>query len=165
MNQRRHSNRILTLTLALAMAASAGAAAQSEDSLQVGRSPTLVKYGKWITLAAAVGMGLKAASTHNAADRAYSQLTTYCDVDATRCNLGPTGRYLDPVSEGYYQAALAGDRRARGWLVGGELALIGTAGMFVWELTRPSGPPRNIPFEPTLTVGPVSTQFGILAHF
>ena len=57
------------------------------------------------------------------------------------------------------------DNRARGWLLSGELTLIGTAGLFVWELTRPKDRPRNIPFEPMMTVTPVSTRLGVAAHF
>lgn len=142
------------------------AAQQPADSLLVTRSsPVLVKYGKWAVLAAAVGMGLKAASAHHDADRAFARLEGYCAVDRTRCDQGPGDRYLDPVSEGYYQAALSGDRRARGWLLGGEVSLLGAAGLFVWELTRPRTPPRNIPFEPSFRVIGPRTEMGLTLHF
>jgi hypothetical protein len=49
--------------------------------------------------------------------------------------------------------------------VGGELALVGTVGLFVWELTGPRRGPRDIPFEPTLTVTPAETRFGVSASF
>ncbi len=141
-------------------------AQQPADSLfQPHSSPVLVKYGKWAVLAAAVGMGLKAASAHDDADRAFARLDDYCAGDRTRCDQGPGGRYLDPVSEGYYQAALSGDRRARGWLLGGEVSLLGAAGLFVWELTRPKTPPRNIPFEPSFRVIGPRTEMGLILHF
>ena len=142
------------------------AAQQLADTLFVPRSsPVLVKYGKWAALAAAVGMGLKASSAHHDADRAFARLDAYCGDDPSRCDQAPGGHYLDPVSERYYQAALSGDRRARGWLLGGEVTLLGAAGLFVWELTRPKSPPRNIPFEPNFRVLGPRTELGVTLHF
>jgi hypothetical protein len=134
------------------------------DSLLLRRSP-LVTYGKWAVLAAAVGMGLKAAAAHRDADRAFDRLERWCLEDQTRCDQSANGSYLDPVAEGYYQTSLTRDRHARGWLLGGEAALLGAAGLFVWELTRPRSPPRNIPFEPTFTVLGARTQVGLAIPF
>ena len=139
--------------------------AQRSDSVMVRSAPALIKYGKWLTLAAAVGMGIKAAGAHDDADRAFARLTQYCDGNAARCDQQASGSYADPVAEGYYQSSLSHDRRARRWLFGGEITLVGTAGLFVWELTRPKHPSRNIPFEPTITVTPETTQFGVRAAF
>jgi hypothetical protein len=141
------------------------ATAQQIDSAAVRTSPVLVKYGKWATLAAAVGMGIKAATAHHAADQAFSRLTRYCNTDSSRCAQGSNGAYVDPIAEGYYQASLRQDGRARRWLVGGEVALLGTAGLFVWELTRPKRTPRNIPFEPSLEFTPGATRLGLRAAF
>lgn len=140
-------------------------AAQRADSILVRSSPILIKYGKWLTLVGAVGMGIKAANAHDDADRAFARLTQYCSGNAARCGQQPSGSYADPVAEGYYQSSLRHDRRARRWLLGGEITLVGTAGLFVWELTRPKHPSRNIPFEPTITVTPETTQFGVRAAF
>src|SRR6476659_6571293 len=107
----------------------------------------LVKYGKWAVLAGSVAMNYLALRSHNRADDAFSALKSLC-VDRSRCDLGPDGSYLDPQSENLYQTALHYDRIARGWLLGGEAALAGSAALFVWELTRPKGRPGNIPFEP-----------------
>jgi hypothetical protein len=123
-------------------------AQQSADSLFRRSSPVVVKYGKWVVLAAALGMGLKASSAHHDADRAFARLERYCGVNPNNCAQLPSGSYSDPVAEGYYKASLQSDRRARGWLLGGEAALVGAAGLFVWELTRPRSLPKNIPFEP-----------------
>jgi hypothetical protein len=141
------------------------AAQQPADSLFARRSPALVKYGKWVALAAAVGMGLKAASAHGDAEDAFDRLERYCDVDQLRCTQRPNGSYFDPVAEGYFQTSLSRDSHARGWLLGGEAALLGAAGLFVWELTRPKNPPRNIPFEPTVRVIGARTQLGVLVAF
>lgn len=137
----------------------------ASDTTWVRTSPFLLKYGKWVSLAAAVGMGLKAASAHRAADRAFDRLDSYCSVDPTRCDQKPNGDYIDPVAEGYYQTSLRHDRRARGWLLGGEVTLLGTAGLFIWELSRPKHPPRNIPFEPSFSVVGGTTRLGIQVPF
>lgn len=139
--------------------------AQGSDTIMIRNSPTLIKYGKWLTLAAAVGMGIKAADAHNDADRSFARLSRYCEGNAAHCDQLPSGQYVDPAAEAYYQSSLGHDRRARRWLLGGEITLIGTAGLFVWELTRPKYPSRNIPFEPTITVTPETTQFGVRAAF
>lgn len=128
------------------------------DSLMRRSSPFAVKYGKWALVAAAIGMGMKAASDHDAADRAFDRLTAYCDGQAQGCLKGPGGKYVDPVAEGYYQSSLSKDRHARGWLLGGEVTLLGAVGLFVWELSRPKSLPKNIPFQPELEWTPARTR-------
>ncbi len=140
-------------------------AAQQADTAWVRGTPFAVKYGKWVTLAAAVGMGIKAADAHRDADRAFKSLGDYCDPDHTRCDTGPSGHYLDPVAERYYQTSVRRDRHARGWLLGGEGALLATAGLFVWDLTRPKQPPKNIPFAPTVSVVGSTTRLGLRVAF
>ncbi len=124
-----------------------------------------LKYGKWLALAAALGMGWQAAAVHADADRAFDRLQAYCAADPTRCRTAPGGRYLDPRAEGFYQTALARDREARRWLLGGEVAFLGAAALFVWELTRPKKPPDNIPFEPELRVLSRRTEVGVRVAF
>lgn len=149
---------IAALALAAFLAVVPLAAQQATDSLVRRPSPALVKYGKWAVVAAAIGMGLKASSAHHDADRAFNRLNNYCFSQPAGCPQSPGGKYLDPVAERYYQQSLAGDRRARSWLLGGEGALLGAAGLFVWELTRPKTLPRNIPFNPELRWSPGETQ-------
>lgn len=139
--------------------------AQQIDSSLVRGTPTLVKYGKWATLAAAIGMGIRAADAHHDADRAFDRLSQYCVADQARCQQSASGSYLDPQAERYYQSSLGNDRTARRWLLGGEITLLGTAGLFVWELTRPKHPAHNIPFEPTIRVTPEHTSFGLRTAF
>ena len=114
----------------------------------VRRSPPVIRYGKWIALGSSLAFGMLSQAEHVDADRAYSALEDYCLTDQTRCNTGPDGHYLDPVSEGYYQASLTHDRRAGRWLWGGEALFLSAAAGFIWELARPRGPPENIPFAP-----------------
>lgn len=156
---------LVTLGLGAALALPLLAQQPADSLFRPRAAPALVKYGKWAVLAAAVGMGLKASSAHHDADRSFQRLEDYCVDDRSRCDRGPGGRYLDPVSEGYYQAALSGDRRARGWLLGGEAALLGAAGLFVWELTWPKAPPKDIPFEPSFRVIGPRTEMGLILHF
>jgi hypothetical protein len=124
----------------------------------------LVKYGKWAVVAGSVGMNYLALKSHNRADDAFNSLEALC-VDPSRCNLGPDGSYLDPEAENLYQTSLHYDRIARGWLIGGEVALAGAAALFVWELTRPKGRPGNIPFEPEVRSMRWGTGLGLRVPF
>ena len=129
-----------------------------------GLSP-LVKYGKWVLAAGSAGMTYLALRAHNRAEDAFDQVEASCGATNSRCNLGPSGAYLDPEIEGFYQNSLRYDRIARGWLIGGEAALAGSAVLFVWELTRPKGRPENIPFEPEVRSLRGSTGLGLRFGF
>ena len=124
----------------------------------------LVKYGKWAVLAGSVGMNYLALRSHNRAEDAFNALKAVC-VDRSRCDLGPDGSYLNPLSENLYQSSLRYDRIARGWLLGGEAALAGSAALFVWELARPKGRPGNIPFEPEVRAMRSGTGLGLRVAF
>jgi hypothetical protein len=145
----RHLSALLALTVALATPAGA------QDS------GPLVRYGKWALAAGAVGMNLLAARAHNRADDAFGAIEEACFLDSTRCLLGPDGGYADPRIEGLYQSSLRYDRNARRWLVAGETALLGAAAMFVWELTRKTHKPDNIPFEPEVRSLRQATGVGV----
>ena len=129
-------------SLALAWTLLLAPAAQAQGS------PPLVKYGKWMLAAGAVGMNLLAASAHNDAEDAFGRIEEACFADRFRCIVDGEGRYADAEIETLYQSSLHEDRVARRWLILGETALVGAAAMFVWELTRKSHEPDNIPFEP-----------------
>ena len=149
----------LTLLLASLMLGSSPAAlaAQAPDTTLYRSSPFLLKYGKWVLLAGALGMGYQAAQAHQDADAAFNRLEDYCFEDHARSTRASGGKYLDPRAESLYQTSLSHDRKSRGWLIGGEVSLLGAAGMFVWELSRPKRPNPNIPFEPTVNFrGPVT---------
>jgi hypothetical protein len=156
----------LVLFLGLLLTLTAPLSAQDRADSLLGRpSPFPVKYGKWVLLAASIGMGLQAASAHRDADRAYDRLDRYCTNQPAGCAQDGSGRYLDPVAEDLYQSSLSHDRHARNWLFGGEAALVGAAGLFVWELTRPKSLPRNIPFEPQIRWTGRETRLGVSAAF
>jgi hypothetical protein len=154
------------LLLGLLLTLTAPLSAQDRADSLLGRpSPFPVKYGKWVLLAASIGMGLKAASAHRDADRAFDRLDRHCINQPAGCAQDGSGRYLDPVAEDLYQSSLSHDRHARNWLIGGEAALVGAAGLFVWELTRPKSLPRNIPFEPQIRWTGRETRLGVRATF
>ena len=133
--------RLATALLVVGLVA-APAAAAAQDS------PPLVRYGKWLLAAGAVGFNLLAAESHQNADDAFNTLEDLCFEDFDRCDLGPDGTYLNPQIESLYQTSLHYDRETRTWLIVGETALVASATMFVWELTRHTDKPDNIPFEP-----------------
>lgn len=145
--------RRLAALLPLTLLVATGAAAQ--------QTGPLIRYGKWVLAAGAVGMNLLAAREHNRADDAFDALRSSCFEDFARCDLGPDGSYLDPQIESLYQTSLHYDRQARVWLFGGETALVAAAGMFVWELTRKTDKPDNIPFEPEVRSLRQATGVGI----
>ena len=151
-------SRVTALLLGLLVALAPSARAQ-------GVGP-VVKYGKWVLAAGAIGMNLFAASAHNDAEDAFDQIENACLEDALRCIINVEGRYAEGEIEALYQTSLHKDRAARRWLVLGETALVGAAAMFVWELTRKNHEPENIPFEPEITtLRNGATRFGVRVPF
>jgi hypothetical protein len=132
--------RPLSALLALTIVLTTPAAAQETGPL--------VRYGKWALAAGAIGMNLLAAQAHNRADDAFDGIEEACFLNRSRCDLGPDGGYADRGIEALYQRSLHYDRSARRWLIAGETALLGAAALFVWEMTRKTHKPDNIPFEP-----------------
>jgi len=128
-------------------------------------SPFYVKSGKFLLLGLAAGMSIKAATIHDKADESYDDLQNLCFSDPPRCTRGSDGAYEDPVAEDLYQTTLHYDDQARLWLYGGEVTLLGSAALFVWELTRPKNPPKNIPFEPEVSVVGSQTRLGFRVEF
>ena len=130
------------------------------------RIPAAAKYGKWALLAGSIGFNLAALHQHHLADDTFAQLSDLCTAaDHIRCATGPDGRYADPVAEGIYQSSLRSDRRARLWLIAGETMLLGSAAVFVWELSRPKGPNPNIPFTPRVGMMGDRATLGIAIAF
>ncbi len=110
-------------------------------------------------------MNLLAARAHDRADNAFNALEEYCLTDQIRCIVNTEGRYADSFSESLYQQSLHQDRQARRWLFGGETALVGAAALFVWELTRRTHKPDNIPFEPEVRSLRQATGVGLRIGF
>jgi hypothetical protein len=115
--------------------------------------------------AGAVAMNLLAAQAHDRADQNFQALEDRCLADHTLCDLDPSGTYSNAQSEALYQESLRYDKQARWWLFGGETALAGAAAMFVWELTRNTPKPDNIPFAPEVRSLPNATGIGLRMEF
>jgi hypothetical protein len=156
------AGRAVGLVLALGLAAFP-VSARAQDSA-TGSGP-LIKYGKWVLAAGAVGMNYLAARAHDRADDRFNLLEQRCFDDQTLCNLDASGHYVNGDSERFYQESLRYDRQARRWLFGGETALVASAAMFVWELTRHTAKPDNIPFEPEVRSLRQATGIGIRVGF
>jgi len=145
--------RALSMLLALTLALTTPAAAQETGPL--------VRYGKWALAAGAIGMNLLAAQAHNRADETFDRIEEVCFLNPRRCDLGPGGDYADGRIETLYQRSLHYDRSARRWLIAGESALLGAAALFVWEMTRKTHKPDNIPFEPEVRSLKQATGVGV----
>ena len=150
-------NRTLSVLLVLTLASTTSAAAQ--------QTSPFIRYGKWLLAAGAVGMNLAAARAHDRAEDSFDAIEEACFANSTRCTLGPEGGYADRQIEDLYQASLHYDRSARRWLIAGETALVGAAALFVWEMTRKTHKPDNIPFEPEVRSLRSATGVGLRFSF
>ncbi len=128
--------------VALALVAARPLAAQSDSGRAY--TPPIVHYGKWGAAALFVGFTSLGVIEHDRANSAYDRLTAYC-LNTGPCTIGADGRYTNPGAESRYQEVVNGDRAARLWLVSGQVALAGTAALFIIELLKEHGT-RNIPF-------------------
>jgi hypothetical protein len=113
--------------------------------------PTVVRVGKWATLAGSVLFGVAAYNAHQDAEATYDELRERCRTVDFSCLLDERNTYLDPVSEGLYDASQQADRRAARYLIGSEVLFVATAAGFIWELTHRREEPENIPFVPRVT--------------
>ena len=137
----------------------------AQEEIRVTPSPFYIKYGKFLLLGLSAGMSIKAAHVHGQAEDAFNDLENYCFQPGTSCVIGGNGAYLDPIAEDLYQTSVSYDKEARNWLYAGEATLIASATFFIWELTRPKNPPKNIPFEPQVTVVGTQTRLGFRVGF
>ncbi len=161
-------SRVLALFVVLTLWLDPSAAlAQATGAKGVPSSGTgpVIRYGKWVLAAGALGMNYLAARAHDRADERFHVLESRCFADAGLCDVDGAGRYVSSESERLFQESLRYDGRARRWLFGGETALLGAAAMFVWELTRHVPKPDNIPFEPEVRSLRRATGVGVRIGF
>ena len=123
------------------------------------RPPAAVRIGKWAALGLAAGFTAMGAVTHDRADRNYQTLFDYCRAHGP-CPLLADGRYGNAGAEEIYLRVRGDDRAARAWLAGGQVALVGSAVLFIMELKR-RREPANIPFAPYLAAGRFGTLVGL----
>jgi hypothetical protein len=123
-------------------------AQQATPEPRPGWTGPVAHYGKWVTAAAAIGLTALAVREHDQSAVAWDRLMLICRTDNADCAVGPDGRYLNNVAEGYYQRSRYYDARARRRLIGGQVALVVAAALFITDLARGPGGPPNIPFDP-----------------
>ena len=139
------------LLFCLALAAGTRASAQGPQPglpTEPGWTRGLIHYGKWATAATALVLTARGAREHSHSAREWDQLIDLCRADNQACVVGADGRYVNPVAEQHYQGSIAFDRRAHGWLLGGQASLIVTAALFVADLRHHTNGPDNIPIQP-----------------
>ena len=108
------------------------------------RGWTAVRVAKWALAGATVGLGYYALRQSTRADRAYGDLRRLCVTTPSACTLDGS-RYPDAHAEGLYAVSLRHDRRAQAGILVGQVTLLGSAALFVYDLRNGRGP-ENIPF-------------------
>ena len=122
-------------------------------------TPAVVRLGKWAALGLAAGFTAMGAARHDRADRHFQSLLDYCRAHGP-CPLRADGRYGNAGAEEIYLRVRGDDRAARAWLAGGQVALVGSAVLFIVELKRKKEP-ENIPFAPYVEAGRFGTLVGL----
>lgn len=125
--------------------------AQTSASVPHGRW-SRVRVAKWALLGAAVAFGGYALVSSRRADDAYGELTALCHTDAARCTL-VDGRYMDATAERLYRTAVSSDRRAQIGIIGGQITVLGSASLFIYDLRNGRGP-SDIPYPSAFAPAP-----------
>lgn len=130
----------------LGLVSPVGAQERPQTQPARGWSRSVVHYGKWATAATAVGLTILAAREHGRAQNDWRQLLDLCQSNNAACQLRSDGQYVDYDAELLYQRTTYYDRRARSRLIGGQVALLVSAAMFIIDLRHHGGDAPNIPF-------------------
>ena len=134
-----NARRVLAFVALLALPSILGA--------QTPRQPgswTPVRIAKWSLLGAAAGFAAYALEHSTAAERANDRLRALCSAQPERCQLDG-GVYADADAEALFRRVTREDHLARVGIVGGQIALLGSVGLFVYDLRNGRGP-RDIPY-------------------
>lgn len=134
---------VATLMLACTLATAAGGAQVPPPAASPGRWST-VRVAKWVLLGAAVGFGGFALANSTRADVAYGELNALCHANPDRCAIRDGG-YTDADAERLYDDAVRGDRNAQIGIIGGQITLLGSASLFIYDLRNGRGP-SDIPY-------------------
>ena len=135
----------LAATLAChALGGSASAGAQAPARVPPTGGWSAVRVAKWALLGAAVSFGVYALAESRRGDDAFAELRALCRADQTHCRMAG-GRYAEPRAEALYARATAADRRAQIGIIGGQVTLLGSAALFVYDLRNGRGP-SDIPY-------------------
>lgn len=162
---RSRSSRLLALLLASALVVATPTALRAQAA---GGAPapaaahrwTAVRVAKWALLGTAAAFGAYALSHSTRADRAYGDLRRLCVAVPAGCTLDG-GRYVAPRAESLYGTSLREDRRAQLGIVGGQVALLGSVALFVYDLRNGRGP-GNIPYPGGAARGAAPPRPGVM---
>jgi hypothetical protein len=103
---------------------------------------------KWSTLLVSTGAAAYGFNQNRVADREYEELEQICFGNPALCEREPgTDRYVDAAMESRYQEIVDRDDRARLALLAGQLGLIASIAMFIFDLPDKSTP-EDIPYDP-----------------
>lgn len=137
--------RLPLLLLAFGLAAPVASPAGAQTPVHGGRPGwSAVRVAKWALLAGAAGFAGYALTRSTRAEDAYQGLRRLCDTEPARCTLS-NGRYDDAAAERFYHTARQEDRRAQVGIVAGQVTLLGSVGLFIYDLRNGRGP-ANIPY-------------------
>lgn len=142
----------LRICAALVVAAAGAPCLVAQDSLAPAPRTShnwtrpVVRYGKWLSAATAVGFTLLAAHEHDTANRSWQRLLDLCRQDNAACQLAADGRYAAYQAELLYRQTLYYDRRARNRMIVGQISVLTSAALFILDLRHGGGSPPNIPF-------------------
>lgn len=134
--------------LTAALASSASASESNGGFLPLPRYGKWVTVTKWLTLAAAAGLGTMAAIVHEDAEDSFAELERACLADPDNCrNVTADGAYADPQLESLFQDVVTKDRTARWSLIGAEVSFGASVLLFIVDFQKKSGP-GDIPYDP-----------------
>ena len=112
---------------------------------------TPVRLAKWALLGGAVGLGMYALHNSRIAEQSYEGLRERCYTIEDACFVF-AGKYQDAQSEALYQRAVAADRRAQFGIYGGQAAVLGSVGLFIYDLRNHPGP-ADVPYHTSRAIG------------
>lgn len=136
---------LASLLASLAVTAARPAAAQTPRAHPLRSGWTKLRIAKWALLGTAVGFGAYALHYSTRADRAYNELHASCNAYPDRCQLDGSGHYTYGPSETLYQRTVHSDRRAQIGIYGGQITLLGSVALFIYDLRNEHGP-GNLPY-------------------
>ncbi len=134
--------------LTAALARSAPASEANGGFLPLPKYGKWVTVTKWLTLAAAAGLGTLAAVIHKDADDSFAELERLCQADPDNCRaVTADGAYEDPQLESLFQDVVSKDRTARWSLIGAEVSFGTSVLLFIVDFQKKAGP-GDIPYDP-----------------
>lgn len=147
--------RTLTLTLTLTCALTGLLSAQQADDRFPAQDTTRdiratwrpLRVAKWSALLLSTGAVAYGFNQNRVADRDYEKLERDCVDDPTLCQRTVGGQYVDATMEARYQEIVDRDDRAKLSLLAGQVGLVASLVLFIFDLPDKSTP-EDIPYDP-----------------